>query len=66
MTPDATRYNPDPGYLRDLIAKSGLSQLAAARRIGVEGRTLRYWLADPQRQKPPYSAVFALECLARQ
>ena len=59
-------YNSRPAYLRELIERAGLSQQAAARQIGVDGRTMRYWLADPQRAKPPYTAVFALECLARQ
>lgn len=58
-------YDCRPAYLRSLIERAGLSQQAAARQIGVDGRTMRYWLADPQKQRPPYSAVFALECLAK-
>ncbi len=67
MKPDARRHNPDPIYLRKLIDEAGLSQLEAARRLGIEGRTLRYYLADPaisKHVKAPYVVQFALECLA--
>lgn len=41
---------PEVGYtpanLRALIASAGLTQQAAADLIGVDGRTVRKWLAD--------------------
>lgn len=65
MKPNATKgYNSMPAHLRTLIERAGVSQLEAARRIGVDGRTMRYYLADPQRSPPPYCVVFALECMA--
>ncbi len=41
---------PDPGYtpanLRTLLKHAGLTQQAAADMIGVDGRTVRKWVAD--------------------
>lgn len=40
----------EPGYtpanLRALLASAGLTQQAAANMIGVDGRTVRKWVAD--------------------
>jgi hypothetical protein len=33
--------------LRQLLESNGISQLAAARALFVDGRTVRRWLADP-------------------
>lgn len=40
--------------LRDALAASGVSQMELARRIKVDGRTVRYWLAG---RAIPESAV---------
>ena len=65
MTPDSSKWNPDPAHLRGLIEKSGLSQRQAAFRIGIGERTMRLYLATSGRQdKAPYPVQFALECLA--
>jgi len=41
---------PEPGYtpanLRALLKHAGLTQQAAADLLGVDGRTVRKWLAD--------------------
>jgi len=41
---------PEPGYtpanLRALLASAGLTQQAAADLLGVDGRTVRKWVAD--------------------
>ena len=41
---------PEAGYtpanLRALLASAGLTQQAAANMIGVDGRTVRKWVAD--------------------
>jgi hypothetical protein len=70
MTPDATRHDPRPDYLRALLERAGLSQRAAARQIGIDERSMRYYLADPagpSRYTPaPYPVQYALEALARQ
>lgn len=58
-------YTPPSGAdMRALMVSTGLSQIECARRIGVSDRTLRYWCHDDQRAIPPYTAVFALLCLA--
>lgn len=67
MTPDATKHNPDPAYLRGLLLKARLSQREAARRIGVSERMMRYYLADEaaDHRSAPYLVQYALEQLAR-
>lgn len=65
MTPDATRHNPDPAYLRGLLLAAGISQREAARRIGVSERMMRYYLApEAADYRPaPYVVQYALESL---
>lgn len=69
MKPDATRHDPRPEYLRTLIEKAGLSQRAAAERIGIPERSMRYYLAEPgstlRWAAAPYPVQYALEQLAR-
>ena len=57
-TPDVTQYNDDPAYLRCLVEASGLFQRQAARAIGHNERTMRYWLAG--RHQFPYSVQHTL------
>jgi hypothetical protein len=68
MKPDASRHDPRPEYLRALIERAGVSQRVAAGRLGIDERTMRYYLADPDspaRHTPaPYTVQFALESLA--
>jgi transcriptional regulator with XRE-family HTH domain len=66
MNPDATNHDPRPEYLRALVARSGLSQREAARRIGVSERLLRYYLAplEGDHREAPYPVQFSLESLA--
>lgn len=65
MTPDATRYDPRPDYLRALLVEAGLSQREAARRIGVSERVMRYYLAPESAdyRPAPYVVQFAIESL---
>lgn len=60
--PDAAHHNPRPDYLCALLSTAGLSQLEAARRIGVSGRVMRYYLAGER--EAPYPIQYALEQLA--
>jgi len=65
--PNADRYDPDPRYLRQLIEAAGMTQLEAAARIGIDGRTIRRYLADkgtPAYRAAPYPVQYALEALA--
>lgn len=64
--PNATLHDPRPEYLRALLQRAGLSQRAAARRIGVSERMLRYYLAAPDadHRAAPYTVQYALEQLA--
>lgn len=69
MKPNAKlNYNPDPDYLRSLIAKAGLTQTATAELLGIDPRSMRRYLAfpdSPNYQKAPYAIQFAIECLAQ-
>lgn len=66
--PDASLHNPDPAYLRGLIAATGLSQRAVADRIGIGHRLLKYYLTTPGQKSEyrvaPYPVQYALERLA--
>jgi hypothetical protein len=67
MTPDATRHNPDPHYLRQLLQAADLNQVQAAACLGIHTRTLRYYLSEPDStdyRPAPYLVQFALECAA--
>ncbi|WP_332880175.1 helix-turn-helix transcriptional regulator [Pseudomonas sp. NMI795_08] len=67
MSPDATRHNPDPRYLRQLLQAAGLNQVQAAARLGIHQRTVRYYLSDTDSadyRPAPYLVQFALECAA--
>lgn len=68
MTPDASKHDPRPEYLRALLQQAGLSQRAAARRIGISDRVMRYYLAGESAgyRPAPYPVQFALEALAQQ
>ena len=59
--PDVNLYNDDPAYLRCLVEASGLFQRQAARAIGHNERTMRYWLAG--KHQFPYSVQYTLEQL---
>lgn len=63
MKPDSENHNPAPEYLRGLVDSAGLSQRAAAHRIGVSERVMRYYLAGER--EAPYPVQFTLECLPR-
>jgi DNA-binding transcriptional regulator YiaG len=52
-----------PDELRTALTTAGISQLELARRIGVDGRTVRYWLAG--RAIPDSAVPDILEALAR-
>lgn len=58
-----TKYSePTPAqHLRDLLLRANLSQRAAARELGVDERTMRYWAAG--QTTPPRMAFLALERL---
>lgn len=68
MKPDASRHDPRPEYLRVLLAQAELSQRAAAERIGIPERSMRYYLTEPgttvRWAAAPYPVQYALEQLA--
>lgn len=64
MTPDANQHNPSPDYLRDLIARSGLSQRECARVLGIGWSTMKDYLNSSHPSAAPYAVQFALEQLA--
>ena len=61
MKPDASKHNPAPEYIRGLVARSGMSQRAAAEQIGISDRLLRYYLKGDR--SCPYPVQYALEQL---
>jgi len=63
MEPDPSKHNPDPEYLRELITDAGLTQAQAARAIGHNPRTMRYWLSG--QHTFPYTVQFTMEALTR-
>jgi hypothetical protein len=65
--PDASRHDPRPEYLRALLDSAELSQRAAAERLGIHERMMRYYLypeGHAQRRPAPYLVQYALEQLA--
>lgn len=61
--PDSTRRDADPDYLRELIDAAGISQQEAARRLGIDPRTMRRYLSGSR--AIPYAAQYCLEALAK-
>lgn len=65
MKPDASQHNPDPAYLRQLVAEAGLTQNDAAATIGCSPRAFRSYLSTARDHvDAPYSVQFCLEVLA--
>ena len=50
---------------RAQLARLGLSQLAAARKIGVDARSVRRWCADPQQAEVPQPVIRLLAFMER-
>ncbi len=61
MKPDASTYNPDPQYFRDLVLSIPMTRVKLAARIGIHERTLRLYMSGTRRFK--YPIQFALECI---
>ena len=62
--PDATKFTgAEPQELRDLVMEAGLSQQECARRLGINGRTMRRYLAGDL--DTPYLVFYGLKALAR-
>lgn len=60
--PDARQHRPEPCYVRELLARAGISQRAAARTLDLDERTMRYYASG---DKPmPYPVQYCLEVLA--
>lgn len=59
--PDASTYNPDPDYIRELISGIPLTQREIARRIGVSDRYIRALVAGSRGCS--YPVQFCLEAL---
>ena len=62
-----TKYNPDPAYLRDLLAQAGITSSLAARILQYQGlelnrRAMRHYLSG--RSRFPYAVQVAMEDLA--
>lgn len=62
--PNASEYDASPEYLRELLARAGLSQERAANQLGIAARTMRSYLDDKDARTAPYSLQYCLEVLA--
>jgi hypothetical protein len=62
--PDAKWHRDDKEYVLSLLQRAGLSQRGAARILGINERTMRYYCSGDQ--PTPYLVQYALEVLARQ
>ena len=64
MRPDIASHNPDPSYLRSLVANIGLSQRQIARDLGVDETLFRKYITHPENasyRECPYLVQYALE-----
>jgi hypothetical protein len=62
--PDAKLHRDDKEYVLSLLQRARLSQRGAARILGINERTMRYYCSGEQ--PTPYLVQYALEVLARQ
>jgi hypothetical protein len=69
--PNNDKYNPDPAYVTELIARIGRPQVWIAERVGISRRRLQYLVAGVRMHegqeihvKMSYPEQFALEVLA--
>lgn len=58
------KRDDDPAYIKRLFDKTGLSQVACAKRLGVSVATLRCWTDETHSVQWTYPAQYALEQLA--
>ena len=65
MIPNAATHNPDPDYLRGLIAASGVSINECAKRCGVSKSNFKQWLDSKHPSEAPYAIQFCLEVLSQ-
>lgn len=66
MAIDIKNHNPDSLYLKSLIERAGVGQREAARLCGIDERTLRRYIANPDKKSYlpcPYVVQYALENL---
>lgn len=63
MTPDPSKFNANPDYLRGLVERSQLAQVEMAARIGIDARTFRRYLTGESGYT--YPVQFAVECVTR-
>lgn len=63
--PKIVNHDPDPDYLRSLIAKSFKSQRDCARCLGVSYSTMRDYLNSEHPSKAPYAVQLGLENLSQ-
>lgn len=62
--PNASLHNPGPSYLKLLLARARLSQRGAAKLLGINERTMRYYCSGHPDHEIPYVVQYALEMAA--
>lgn len=65
MKPDAKYHNPAPDYIRELVARTGLTREEIAAKLGISLRALDNYRSESSGYKAPYTVQYALEALAR-
>ena len=63
MKPDIKNRNSEPEYIRSLIDNAGLNQSEAARKLGIDPRTVRRYCQKDGGLKCPYTVQYCLESL---
>lgn len=56
-TPNPSKFNDDPAYLRGLVERSQLAQVEMAARIGIDPRTFRRYVTGETRYAYPVQFV---------
>lgn len=64
--PDATLHNPDAAYMRSLVTACDMTQVEAAKALGLSERVMRYYLSlnEDTFRPAPYTVQYTLEQLA--
>jgi len=62
MKPDARKYDSRPANMAKLVKATGLTQKEIGKRIGVDERTIRRWIAGDRQFS--YRDQFTIKCLA--
>lgn len=63
---NSKNYNPNPDYLKSLIASVGLTQAEVYKTLGIGHRTWHNWMSHAHPSKHSYCVQVAVEALVRE